>query len=302
MSLRSKSKKDSSRRQPGRDLGNSPAFSYYAKRSGDPGQLSRKTQREKLPILQRQWFKNLPSLIALTVVVVSVLYCLGLNTNPKILLSAPDAKATPMRSREAYQKGAEEILNSSIFNRSKLTINTDAFYAQFLEKFPEVADASLNLPLVSRRPVISIDTAQPQIILSVGNRNYVIDSRGKAIMNAADLAKSTRMSLLVVNDESGLQAKVGQGVLPASEMDFITQVIAQLKSKDISVQSIRLPVAAKEMEVRVSNKPYVIKFNVDTDPRIAAGDYLAVNETLQKQNITPSQYIDVRIEGRVYYK
>jgi hypothetical protein len=64
-----------------------------------------------------------------------------------------------------------------------------------------------------------------------------------------------------------------------------------------------LPPATSELDVRVAGQPYFIKFNLQSgDARQQAGTFLATQSHLQSQNIVPSTYIDVRVDGRSYYK
>jgi hypothetical protein len=295
-------KSPTSRRPSGGSASNSPTFSYYANRSREGEQSRSPASEARSKFLSRRWVKNLPSLIALSAVLLSIIWCLGLTTTPKIILSMPSSTDKPLRDKKDYQNGATEILNQSFFNRSKLTINTDAFTKAFMDKYPEVADVSVSLPLISRRPVISVDTAEPVVVLASNNQLYALDKRGKAIMKAEELQAETRKSLPIVSDESGLSVNVGKTVLPSDEIQFITTVLAQLKAKNIPVQSITLPAAAKEMYLRVEGQKYYVKFNFASDARVAVGSFLAVKAKLEQTNVTPAEYIDVRIDERAYYK
>lgn len=297
-------KKPSSGRRPlsTKPTANNPTYSYYANRNREGGKTRTTISDIQSKITNRQWVRNLPSLVALGVVLVSLIWCLGLTTTPKVILSMPNSKTTPLRDKAEYQAGAAEILSSSVFNRSKVTINTAAFTKAFTNKYPEVGDVSVSLPLIGRRPVISIDTAEPVVVLSSNNQLYVLDKRGKAIMKAEELQTAARKSLPVVSDDSGMAVKTGQTVLPSDEIAFLITVLAQLKAKNIPVESITLPKAAKEMQLRIAGQKYYVKFNFATDPMVAVGSFLAVKAKLEQSNTIPAEYIDVRVEERAYYK
>lgn len=251
---------------------------------------------------QRTWVRNFPSLVALFAVTLCILYCLGLSTNAKVVVAGDSPQSDILRNREDYQAGAQQILGRSLLNQTKFTVNSGDFEKAFKEEFPEVADVSLSLPLISRRPVVTISTAEPQLILTAQSQPYVLDRRGTVVMPAKDLSSSIRDKLPVVNDQSGLSVAVGKTVLPAEHIIFITSVISQLTAKQVTIESITLPATANEVDIKIKGQPYFVKFNVETSAREAAGSYLATKQYLESTKATPAQYIDVRIPGRAYYQ
>ncbi|MGH7241431.1 MAG: hypothetical protein ACREGB_03995, partial [Candidatus Saccharimonadales bacterium] len=69
------------------------------------------------------------------------------------------------------------------------------------------------------------------------------------------------------------------------------------------VESMALPPAAYELDVKPAGVGYFVKFNMHEDTaRQQAGTFLAVRERLVSQGVTPGSYIDVRLDGRAYYK
>jgi hypothetical protein len=71
----------------------------------------------------------------------------------------------------------------------------------------------------------------------------------------------------------------------------------------MSVGSMILPAGTSELDVHLAGQPYFVKFNLNNnDPRQQAGTFLAAIANLQKNHITPAQYIDVRVDGRAYYQ
>lgn len=284
-----------------------PVISYQANQTirateSNRGEERAKPTYQRTSFWERNWVRNFPSLLALIAVSLCVLYCLGLSTDAKVVVAGDSPQAVVLREKEEYQQGAQQILNQSILNRTKFTVDSGGFEKAFKEEFPEVADVSLSLPLVSRRPVVTISTAQPQMILTAGGQAYVLDRRGTVIMLAKDLNSSIRDSLPIVNDQSGLAIEVGKTVLPAEQISFITTVIAQLKAKQIAVESVSLPATANQVDIKPAGLSYYVKFNVETEAREAAGSYIATKQQLESSRTVPSQYVDVRVPGRAYYQ
>ncbi|GAC1502981.1 MAG: hypothetical protein NVS1B10_07930 [Candidatus Saccharimonadales bacterium] len=79
--------------------------------------------------------------------------------------------------------------------------------------------------------------------------------------------------------------------------------MAELRLKHFEVSSLSLPTSTSELDVSLTNQPYYIKFNLQTDnARGESGTFLAAIASLNKQSITPTKYIDVRLNGRAYYQ
>jgi hypothetical protein len=105
-----------------------------------------------------------------------------------------------------------------------------------------------------------------------------------------------------VRDDANLDIQPGKSVLSAKDVDFITSLDQQLSAKQVKVSSLTLPVLASELHVRVADQPYYVKFSLLTDPRIVAGQYIALMKKLDGDKVTPSEYIDSRVEERIFYK
>ncbi len=281
----------------------SAVFSYYA--SGRKPQSPVKSKRS-LPRLRiktppvKSLLYQLPFLLASLGILVSIGYTLSTDMNPKIIVSK-DSESALMRQPAAYQAAAKRYLQSNLLNRCKILIDSSNIKKKLLNDYPELADAEVAVPLIGRRPVISLAAARPAITLSAGHGAYVIDSRGRAIIKVEDSAGLDK-GLPAVTDQSGLDVQLNHSVLPSSSIAFIEIVTAQVKAKGLVPSSFTLPAAANELLMRIEGKPYALKFNFTGDPRLEAGTYLAVRDNLEKRSITPAEYIDVRVPEKAYYK
>lgn len=310
LGLGKKKTPDPGRRQQGGVSSNPPerkVFSYYNNRPRGAEDTRRNSKQKKAnhrQLTNQQWFRNLPALLALMAVILSFLYCLGLKTTPHVVIAPPtDSKAVPpLRSLQAYQEGAQDILDNSPLNRTKLTINTKSFKKQFLQRFPEVEDVSISLPLVSQQPVITLLEAEPALMLQAHDKLVVLSTDGRVIMPAAALLEGVRSKLITVTDQSGLPVELGNSVLSSTDVHYITVVTRQLNARGLKVQSMNLPPHSQEIDVRIVGLPYTVKFDLSTHPEQGVGAYLALKQSLDTNKVTPNSYVDVRIEGRAYYK
>lgn len=284
----------------------SSVFSYYSKRPS-PAQSPVAPSKTRISpsdfkvISWNRWLRQLPFLLAAAGIGVSVLYAVTTDMTPKIIVSK-DSEAALLRPMEDYQAATKRYLQSSILARCKLLIDTGSIKQKLLHDYPELADADVTIPILGRRPVVSLAAARPAIVLSSGHGAYVVDSRGKAILKIEDAKALDKDELPVVTDQSGLDLDIGKNILTGTSVNFIEVVNAQLKAQHLKVNTLTLPPAASELIITIEGLPYSVKFNLLEDARQQSGAFLALKAKLDGDKKTPAEYVDVRVPEKVYYK
>lgn len=235
------------------------------------------------------------------------MFCLAyistLTTDPVVhLVGASPADKTLVADITTYQDDFKDLLDDSLFNRSKLFIDTNGIAAQMSEQFPELGDVSVVLPLVGRRPVLKVAPARPVLVLSASGGPYVVDPKGRILALARETDSSLRQGLPVVRDESGLPIERGSTAITQETIAFIQEVTRQLSHAQVAVESLVLSPQANELHVQLEGQPYFVKFNMKGEGRLQAGTFLAVRERLQGEGKTPAEYIDVRVAEKAFYR
>ena len=300
---------DLGRRRPLRtDQGQSRIFSYYANRSSNELNLGRNTQEEtpkRRGSTYDRIMRRMPVFTSAVLLFVVVVSQLVLTSNPKVVvLTSSDNSTLFLHNTAVYHDMAAQIFRQSISNHNKLTVDAAGISAALKTKYPELSDVSVALPVIGNQPTVYIQPSEPSFVLTANGGSYVLDSTGRALADARSVPTHNLASLSAITDQSGLQPRVGAGVLPSTSIAFMQTVLAQLKAQNISVHQIVLPADAFEVDMYITGKPYYVKFNMEdaTGATQQAGSFVAVAQNLAGKNITPSQYIDVRIDGRAYYK
>jgi hypothetical protein len=283
---------------------NPAAYSYYARRSEQQQSTGRQLNREGFkPAIQRArhfWLQRYGLVVLLIVAVISAVNVLSLSTNPKIEQLQQSSSTPFLQPASVYQQAGSALLKSSILNRNKVTINSVAISDSLLAKFPELASVSISLPLLAHRPVIYLQPAQPALILHASNGSFLVAENGKALIAGTSF---TGFNVPQVADQSTLAVKLNQQALTSDNVAFIQTIVAQLSAKKVFVGTMSLPAATSELDVFISGQPYFVKFNLESnDAKQQAGTFLAVQAHLASQGITPTKYIDVRVDGRAYYE
>src|SRR3989344_5061254 len=145
-------------------------FSYHAggeERTTIPKGRERYHSNSPDSTKKMHWHK-LPSYFIIASIIVSAGFFLSLDTNPKIVALESRSDSSLLREKQTYQSEAREILNKSLLNRSKITIDSTNFNSQMKLKFPELSEVSVILPLAGRRPIVEVSAKQPALLLEVG--------------------------------------------------------------------------------------------------------------------------------------
>lgn len=273
-----------------------PAFSYYAGdklRKADDNVKKRHSIDKKSTTISR--LRLAPSLFAIAVILLSVVYSTTLSSDVSVKFANG---SNAYRTAEDYKYGVDLILGLSVWNNSKLTINARNTEAALLKAFPELDEANLILPIVGRRPTVVLHERAASMILTTPSNEYVIDTIGKIVATAKQLQSSERDKLFSVQDQSGLDLHVGSQAITANTVAFIINARAQLKDKKLDIIQITLPPVPNEVDIRIKDQRYYIKTDSSGDARLQIGGYLAV----KADGVNPAEYVDVRVEEKVFYK
>jgi cell division septal protein FtsQ len=296
------------RRPVSAEQGQSRVFSYYASRSTNDTNVGRSVQQEAAPARHpggwQAFLHRMPLFVSGAIVLVTVISQLGLSASPKVVVLSGDGGNLFLHNTAVYQQAAAKLFSKSLGNRNKLTVDAAGISRSLKSQFPELSDVSITLPVLGSRPVVYVQPFEPSFILTAGNGKFVLDSTGRALASADNLPQLAAAHLPYITDESGLQPHTGSVALPGSNIAFMQTVLAQLRAGHFNVRRIVLPPAASEVDVYIGGKPYYVKFNLqDQNGALQqVGTFIAVAQHLESRGALPAHYIDVRVDGRAYYK
>jgi hypothetical protein len=300
-------------RQVQRGGGAGPAFSYYSStRNVDPAR-ERPEGRGDAPAGANRWqadqdqssgkrrrlnASQLPLLFLMALGLVCLAKVLWLGTSPKVMVvdKSPVA-ATYLQPTSVYAAAAHRLLASSVTNHTKLTADLNGTAKRLQQQFPELAAVSLGVPLISSRPIVYVQVAQPSLLIQTAHGNYALNAAGVALARL----QTAPDSIPVVVDQSNTVPKPGKQFLPSSTVSFVRTVSYQLTAATLNASAFVLPAGSPyELDVRLSGKPYYIKFNLAAEALAQSGAAIATLQQLG--SASPGNYLDVRVPGRVYYK
>lgn len=284
--------------------GSGQTFSYRSQRSEQTSNTGRGLRADMLKPVVRTlggfWLQRFGLGVLLVVAAYCLVSVLTLSADVKLQQLGPIERSSLFHNQTAYQSAANQLLSHSVLNSNKVTVNTAQLSKQLLADYPELASASIAVPLASHRPILYISYTEPALIIHNQSGSFVLDTTGKTL--AATTPEAVTLGLPSVTDNSGGVLKLGAQVLSSDDVSFIVTVARDLRAKGVNLDEMRLPPAASQLEVTLKGQPYYIKFNLHADtPQRQVGAYLAVAKHLAEQGSTPAQYVDVRVDGRAYY-
>jgi hypothetical protein len=287
---------------------NSSTYAYSSRRSEEALNVGRKADRAKAKVKAAKttnfWLQRFGLIILTIAFIVSAFNVLSLSSSPRVMpFNGSEELSLTSTQTNQYETAASKVLASSIWNGNKITVDTEAISNKLIDEFPDIKTVSVAIPIAARRPVIYVGLSQPALVLVEPNGAYEINESGTAISKAAAASAFVSANLPIVTDQSGLNIELHNQALSTTYVSFIQEVYGQLSAKSITVSSMTLLAGSNELDVSLAGEPYYIKFNLENDdPKQQAGTYLATISYLKGQNITPSKYVDVRIDGRAYYQ
>lgn len=299
--LKRKNKKLPVTRTPSTASRPANVFSYRAGRSPSDAPTGRNTVQQPKSISAIAWWHHIPTFIGAGCILVGLGYLLTLNITPRFMPLNSD-NSSLLQPMEVYEREGSVVFANSLLSRSKLSIDTEKLASNLHDQFPELENITVIVPLFSRRPIVQFEAARPAFMLTNQSGAYVIATDGRAVLKASEAPSSIRDNLVVVTDEVQLQIQKGKPALPTNSISFITEVVAEFQAKNIAIKSITLPTAANQVNVYLKDAPYYAKFDTEGDARLQAGTFISVKEKLEQGKTPPAEYIDVRLDGRAYYK
>ncbi len=265
-------------------------MNYYRSKA----QVPAAKPRTKSSGLLKRVMQRTTEIIILVIVVLVLGYSLIVSPQPKVEISS-----NLFHDSQTYTKSLEAMLNS-LKNRNKISFDSGEITRKLQQAYPEIISADIHLPLVSQRPIVKLTIAQPSFKLVSDGRTYLVGNQGLVITDASRLTAGK--ALPVLDDKSGYKVEIGKPALDLTGVNFINQLMAQLKKAKIPVKGLLLPARAQEMELTTKDRGYLVKFYLGGDPKTEIGQYLATRHYLDKQHIHPARYLDVRVPGKIFYR
>ncbi len=138
---------------------------------------------------------------------------------------------------------------------------------------------------------------QPSLNWKAGGVIYLLDIDGTVIGES----KGPYVKLPTVTDSTNLPVESGKRVAPSSFVSFCAEMYKRLPEAGVKPVDMIVPETTTEVNFK-TDKGYLIKMDTTRTVEGELNDLKAVQSELAKAKKVPTEYIDLRIENKAYYK
>lgn len=206
--------------------------------------------------------------------------------------------ATPVATTddEGYISTIHKYYADNPLQQFLFSVDTAAMSRYVQAVHPEVASVAVARTKNGIRHVLTL--RQPILSWTTRKGQFYVDATGTPFTR-----NYYREPSLKVQDKSGISDSSGGAIISSRFIRFVGLVISALQDKGVaSVQQVVLPPnTTHEVDFRVSGYNFDIKTSIDRDPAGQAEDIANALSYIAEKGISPS-YIDVRVEGKAFYR
>lgn len=262
------------------------------------------TERQQQQQVKRQKYHRRLRIIAIGIflLIAFILYRSTIS-DIKIKIEPPLKLNNEQKGNYAELIGSK--LGSSTLWRQSWLLDKQKLQQEVTKSNPEIytidfykkpLDRSLQTELTFRKPIFVWQDAT--------KAKQFVDKNG--ILFSINNDTSTNTSNLVhIEDQSGVILDQGNLVLSEPIIRFISQLHSELptafKAK-VQLQRVIIPKSTREVQVQIKGKPYLIRLNSNNALELQVGDLKNLLQYLNAHKITPTKYIDLRLEHKAFYK
>lgn len=165
--------------------------------------------------------------------------------------------------------------------------------ADIIKNFPEILDLQISkgIPNMLR---IKVTEDTPKMVWQTNGVKYFVDEEGIVYKKVEGDAPN----LPLIVDNKNLPVEMQTPVVISSFVNFVTEIINKFNGTDLQVQSFEVNETSFQVTAVTKNN---IKIIFDTT-RPVQDQVVAAEKVYTEHKAEVTQYMDVRVEGKVYYQ
>ena len=251
---------------------------------------SERSENQKLVIRRRK----LGAFFVILAIFISLISIFLFQFISKVSIVSNESKSQNLIK---YEKSVEEYLNINPSERILSNLNKNALLESLQKDYPEVlsiSDIKFN-GLTSYK--IYLDFRKPVASWLVDSKEFFVDSEGISF----SVNNFEKPSLNII-DDSGAIVSNGKNVASSSFFSFIGKLVSAANKQGLEVSKIRIPpLSLRQVEVSVEGISYFARMSTADSAEGQIINFKKAIEYFRTHKISPN-YIDLRIEGKGYYK
>ena len=251
---------------------------------------SERSENQKLVIRRRK----LGAFFVVLAIFISLISIFLFQFISKVSVVSNESKS---QNLSKYEKSVEEYLNINPSERILSNLNKNALLESLQKDYPEVlsiSDIKFN-GLTSYK--IYLDFRKPVASWLVDGKEFFVDSEGVSF----NINNFEKPSLNII-DDSGAIVFNGKNVASSSFFSFIGKLVSAANKQGLEISKIRIPpLSLRQVEVSVKGVSYFARMSTADSAEGQIINFKKAIEYFRTHKISPN-YIDLRIEGKGYYK
>ncbi len=207
--------------------------------------------------------------------------------------------------QEIYQHEIQQHLHRNIFANFKPFISEQSLTADLMEQYPEIESVTIRVPFFGNTLEVEIVKRQAQLVLRTGDGRYYIVDRGGYAYAVFDPAEKNDRVVILSDDTEMVYDLSSNKFLSALTVEFIentNEILRGFKQYENQTFSYRITDKARVIFVKPSQEKYEVKMQLDRSVVDQTNSLQSALRFYDQEGISPVEFIDVRIDGVVYYK
>jgi len=215
----------------------------------------------------------------------------------------PDAK------KASYEAFIQKTMLENAVLRQIWLVDNQALAGEVRKEFGEIREISVGQTALLRSDLTAtLEFREPVCVWrDASKETRFLDAEG--VLFDVNYTEINSKELPVIEDESGLVFDAGATVISKNTKEFIGSLPEAMNSGLLegikqagSFKKISIPNTIRELHVYPKNASYYIKFDTSRGVGGQVEELRTLLSYLKKKNIAPKQYVDVRLEGKAFYK
>lgn len=244
---------------------------------------------------QISWWRltlKLSPYILLIGIIVGVVFFSSIFRIDKVDVQGPNTELSKGLNDEVTK-----YLKSSLAGKNWLFLDTNSLKGRLQKTFTG-QEAIMVEKQFPNKLIVKTDEQKSAIVWKTGSKKYIVSINGRVM---SELQGDNNTGLAVLTDGSSLPVDVGNKILSRDFVNFAIKVGDYVKAKSLGPEQIYITETTKELLVKTT-AGYEIKFNTEETPDAQLRSLQATLDLLVSQNKQATQYIDLRVPGRAFYK
>lgn len=198
----------------------------------------------------------------------------------------------------AYQQTMQQYFVTHPLERFGFSVNRQAFAEYIQQAHPELLSVDIDKSWYGGNATFMLQFRRPLLVWESAGQRFYVDSQGVAFPYDHFAGK-----YVAVSDTSGISPDVSGGSVASNRfINFLGKMVGEVNKRGRGmVAEVIIPASTRQVDLKLQGRGYPIKTHTDRDPLRQAEDIINTLSWLDDKKVTP-EYIDVRVEGKAYFK